>query len=300
MRFGLGIDAGGTSTRWTVVDAGGASVANGTVDPVSGHLFTAAQRKRAFDGLEHLSDAVLQHCRPTAITAGITGLNRGTPAEALISSMLATCFGLPTGQVFVADDMWIAYRARFQPGEGVFIYSGTGSVGYHLTTGNVAMRVGGRGFLIDDAGSGFWLAKEALRVVLRMEDELDGSGWATPLGVALGRGAGGTSWDEVRRFVYGGERGQIAGLSRFVAEAAAAGDSTATGLLTDAGRELGQLALRLRARVGDLPTALSGGTANLHPAVFAAFRATLPAESDVSLAKIDAAFAAARLAAEGI
>jgi N-acetylglucosamine kinase-like BadF-type ATPase len=297
MARGLGIDAGGTATRWRLVDRDGSCVAQGSVEPLTGHLFSAAAEERAKRIVAGMAHAVSQTGRPDGIVAGITGLTRDTPAEATMRGLFAEAFGLPESRIFVAEDMWIAYLSYFALGEGILVYSGTGSIGYYLSPAKEAIRVGGRGNLIDDGGSGFWIAREALKTVLRKEEESPGEGWAAPLGVALAKALGGTEWDVVRSFVYGGDRGRIGLLARAVGEAARQSDEAALGILRDAGRELARLATSLIRRVGPRPVALVGGGSRVHPAIAGAFRQQLPPSVAVISHDVDAALTAARLAA---
>ncbi|QFU17760.1 N-acetylglucosamine kinase [Microvirga thermotolerans] len=297
MGLGLGIDAGGTATRWRLVDGEGACIAQGSAEPLTGHLFTPAAEERAKRIGAALAGAVVRTGRPAGIVAGITGLTRSTPAEATMRGILADAFGLPQARVFVAEDMWIAYLSHFALGEGILVYGGTGSIGYYLSPDKEAIRVGGRGNLIDDGGSGFWIAREALKAVLRKEEESPGEGWSAPLGAALAKALGGTEWDTVRTFVYGGDRGRIGLLARAVADAAQAGDLLSLNILREAGRELARLANSLIKRVGPRPVALVGGGTRLHPIIGAAFREELRAPVDVIDTDVDAAMTAARLAA---
>src|SRR3954470_3215704 len=195
MALGLGIDAGGTATRWRVADDQGRCVAQGNAEPLTGHLFSAAAEERARQIVLDIAQAVLRQGKPLGIIAGITGLTRDTPAEAKMRALFAKTFELSPDKVFVAEDMWIAYLAYFALGEGILVYSGTGSIGYYLTEAKDVIRVGGRGNLIDDGGSGFWIGREALKTVLRKEEESPGQGWSSPLGVALTRALGGTDWN---------------------------------------------------------------------------------------------------------
>jgi glucosamine kinase len=296
MQLGLGIDAGGTATRWRLADPQGACIAQGTTEPLTGHLFSAAAEDRAKHLVGQLAKTVAKTGRPHGIVAGITGLTRETPAEALMRAILAGAFEVPGDRVFVAEDMWIAYLSYFALGEGVLVYSGTGSIGYYLTPDKQVIRVGGRGNLIDDGGSGFWVAREALKTVLRTEEESPGAGWTSPLGLTLARGLGGTDWNLVRAFVYGGDRGKIGILARAVAEAAETGDPVSLDILRQAGRELARLATSLIKRVGQRPVALVGGGSRLHPVVSESFRAELPPATEVVTNDVDAALTAARLA----
>lgn len=297
MALGLGIDAGGTATRWRLADPNGQCVAQGSVDPLTGHLFSAAAEDRAKQIIAELAQAATKNGKPRGIIAGITGLTRDTPAEAKMRSLFAQAFMLPEARVFVAEDMWIAYLAYFALGEGILVYSGTGSIGYYLSEAKEVIRVGGRGNLIDDAGSGFWIAREALKAVLRMEEESPGAGWSTTLGRSLSEALGGMDWNIVRSFVYGGDRGKIGSLARAVGDAAKAGDRTALRILRDAGEELARLANCLIKRLGPRPVALVGGSSRLHPILADAFQKDLVAPVECITADLDAALTAARLAA---
>jgi N-acetylglucosamine kinase-like BadF-type ATPase len=297
MALGLGIDAGGTATRWRLADETGRCIAQGTVAPLTGHLFSPAAEERARQIVIEMAQAVLKTGRPLGVIAGITGLSRDTPAEATMRALFAETFELPQDRVFVAEDMWIAYLAYFALGEGILVYSGTGSIGYYLSETKDVIRVGGRGNLIDDGGSGFWIAREALKAVLRAEEERPGEGWTTTLGVCLSGALGGTDWNIVRSFVYGGDRGKIGSLARAVGEAAGADDKTALRILREAGGELARLANALIKRLGPRPVALVGGSTRLHPILSNGFRQDLVAPVEFIATDLDAALTAARLAA---
>jgi N-acetylglucosamine kinase-like BadF-type ATPase len=136
-----------------------------------------------------------------------------------------------------------------------------------------------------------------LKAILRKEEESPGEGWTSPLGKRLANALGGTEWDVVRAFVYGGDRGRIGQLARAVADAAEADDFLSLHILRDAGKELARLANSLAKRVGPRPIALVGGGTRLHPIIAAAFRAELQVPVDVISNDVDAAMTAARLAA---
>jgi len=297
MALGLGIDAGGTATRWRLASHGGKCIAQGTVEPLTGHIFSSAAEERARRIVAEMAQAVAATGRPVGIIAGITGLTRDTPAEATMRGIFSDVFRLPEEKVFVAEDMWIAYLSYFALGEGILVYSGTGSIGYYLSETKEVIRVGGRGNLIDDGGSGFWIAREALKAVLRTEEEEPGAGWSTRLGTCLAEALGGTDWNLIRSYVYGGDRGKIGSLARAVGEAAAKGDATALGILRCAGQELARLANCLIKRLGPRPVALVGGSSRLHGAVAETFRQELATPVEVIASDIDAALTAARLAA---
>ena len=296
--LGLGIETGGTGSRWCLSAPSGTVVARGEMEAMTGHVFTQAERERVGGIFARLAVELESIGQPTAIIAGVTGLGPESAVRAVFSEILTTTFGCPEDKILAVDDMWLGYRARFQPGEGIIVYSGTGSIGYHLSAGGEIIRAGGRGVLLDDGGSAAWIAAEALRRLLRREDEAPGSGWASALGHALAQALGGASWDAVRTHVYGGDRGSLGLLARSVAVAAEAGDATAIDIFTQAGAELARLALALRARVGPKPVALCGRAATLSPLIAQRFRAEVAPPVALDGMQVDVPGCAARLACE--
>lgn len=296
-RLALGIDAGGRAARWRLADPAGARVAEGESTAFNGHIFTDAARAATFATLGRLATAVLAVGRPGAVVAGITGLDADTPEAQAFSDEFARLFEIPAARIAVLNDMRIAYEAAFGgPGQGILVYSGTGSIGCHVDVEGRLIRVGGRGVMLDDGGSGFWIGKEALRHLFRAEDRAPGSGFASPLGRHLAGAIGGPTWDAARAFVYGGDRGRVGMLARAVADAAREGDAVALDVLSSAGRELAELALALTARIGTREVVLAGGATKLHPVLADAFRAALPRDTIVRHAAITPVEAAADMA----
>ena len=297
--IGLGIDAGGTATRWHLVDAAGATLAMGEGAPVSGHIFSPAAREQAFSTLDTVIADVRPHAAPSAVVAvvaGITGLDRASPAAIAFREHIARRLAIAQTSVQVEMDMVIAYRAAFEPGTGILVYSGTGSIALHVTSSGDVVRAGGRGVIIDDGGSGFWIAKQAAKTIYRLEDRQPGSGFSTPLGRALVTAVGGADWDLLRTYFYGGDRGRIAKLARVVGNAADDGDATAMAVLEAAGRELGRLAGSMLSRLGPRAVTLAGGASFTHSAIARAFRASVSDTLEIRHQRIDSAGAAAVMA----
>ena len=287
----LGIDVGGTASRWAVVDEAGAEVKRGTATGATGHLFAESERARFTAMIAEISRAAPADI--AAAHAGVTGL--GPKAYADAQAMIGAQLGITPDAVTVSDDMELAFLSTFRPGEGHLVSAGTGSIGLHLVADGQAIRVGGRGLLIDDGGSGTWIALTALSELYRRIDETGGVAEAQRLADALHSAIGGTTWDDVRAFVYGNDRGRIGSLARAVAAAAAAGDPLALTILRQAGTELARLARALISRAGDLPVAFVGGVVDLHAMIRPALAEALPGV-DISFPKVDAALHAAQMA----
>ncbi len=292
----LGLDAGGTQTRWALADGQGRVRAEGTAPPLSGLLLLDEPgRAQLHAALQALAAALPAGTVPRSAWAGVTGVDAAQAP--LLAQALGTALGLSAAAVHVASDVELACRAAFAPGAGVLLIAGTGAIAAVLAPDGTLHRAGGRGAVIDDAGSGHWLAREALKHVWRLEDEAPGRGLATPLGRALAQAVGGDDWTATRAFVYGASRGELGTLALAVATAAEAGDTAARALLQQAGTELARLVQALHRRLGQpLPVALAGRVWALHPAVEAALRAALPGVP-VAHRTESAHAAAARLAA---
>lgn len=288
----LGIDIGGTASRWVLVDDEDQIIARGAAGGATGHIFNPAERERLQATLATIADAARAHA-PVAACLGVTGLGDSVHPEA--RTIIKTLFGIGPAAVRLSDDMELAFRATFDAGAGHLVSAGTGSIGLHLKAGGEIIRVGGRGILIDDGGSGTWIALNALDQIYRRIDETGGAGNAGILAAELFADIGGEQWDQTRTFVYGGDRGRIGTLAQAVARAATRGDAVAIDILARAAVELARLANALIARAGVLPVAFIGGITTLHPSIKPALVAALP-YATVTFPQIDAAAHAAQRA----
>ena len=288
--LGLGIDAGGTQTRWALAAPRGGIVAEGAVRGMS--ALQVGKGNHVREAMAELAAAALAHGKPARVHAGVTGF--GENIETL-RSLIAAPFDLESSAVTLASDMEIAFLDLFAPGEGYMVYAGTGSVAAFVDANGVLHRAGGRGVVVDDGGSGFWIAREAMRRVWRIEDEAPGSWRESPLAVALFDAVGGSEWANSREYIYGGDRGAVGRLSLAVAKAAEK-DPVAREILASAGVELARLANAMTQRYGLRPVALAGRAAEIHPLIFETMRATLPGDVPLTLRATRGQYAAARIA----
>jgi glucosamine kinase len=288
----LGIDIGGTASRWVVIDSAGTLLARGAAPGATGHIFNPVQRDLFSAALSAIADAVRVHA-PSAVMLGVTGLGMSVHDDARF--MVQALFGIAPSHTALSDDMELAFRAAFAPGAGHLVSAGTGSIGLHLAASGEMIRVGGRGLLIDDGGSGTWIALNALDQLYRRIDETGGPADAATLAAEVAAEIGDDSWDAARTFVYGSDRGRIGTLAQAVARAAEKDDPVATVILQRAALELARLAKALIARAGSLPVAFVGGVTTLHPLIRPALETALAGHT-VTFPQIDAAAYAAERA----
>lgn len=295
--LGLGIDAGGTQTRWALASADGAIVADGAVEGLSAlQMGSESGRAAVHATFTRLCQAVLAVGQPRAVVAGLTGFGGD---DAVLAHTLAALLALDAADVSIGNDIEIAYRDSFAPGQGYLVYAGTGSIAAWIDADGEFHRAGGRGVLLDDGGGGYWIAREALRQIWRREDEAPGSWQASPMAQAVFAQLGGSDWSLSRAFMYGEDRGTIGRLALAVA-ASADIDPLALDILQRAGQELARLALALTARHGPRPVVLAGRAAQLHPVIASAMRAALPASLTMEQKVARPHEAAARQAAKAV
>jgi glucosamine kinase len=283
-RIGIGIDAGGTSTRWLALDAAGSVLDRGEVTGLSAlMLLTAEGRGTLIGQLEKIGKQAraLNPNASLAVYAGITGLDS---SNSEFRSLLADAFSISVDQVIAVGDIELAYRAAFQPGEGYLVYSGTGSIAAFIDGANELHRAGGRGVLLDDGGGGYWIAREALRAIWRAEDECPGAWKDSVLARTMFAQLGGDEWAKSREYFYSRTRGEIGMLALAVGESAAS-DPRAWQILNDAGAELARLGRAMLKRFGPRPIVVAGRAALLHPAIMQSMREHI--DSDVVITTAD-------------
>ena len=286
----LGLDAGGTHTRWAVAGADGVVTAQGLAPPLSGLQLGSAEGRSA-------AEATLQAVRTAAgpvraLVAGLTGFDASQAP--VMAAMAASVLGMSPKAVRAMSDIELTCLAA---GEAYVVYAGTGSIAAFIDATGTLQRAGGRGAIIDDAGSGHWLARQALCRVWRGEDEAPGAWQQSPLAQRLFARIGGSDWAQTRAWVYGASRGELGTLALAVAEAADT-DPAALALLQQAGAEIARLGLALIRRHGPRPLVMAGRVFALHPAVEAGLRAALPPGTDLHPLPQAAHHMAAQMAAQ--
>ncbi|SNY54016.1 BadF-type ATPase [Pseudooceanicola antarcticus] len=287
----LGMDIGGTASRWVLVDRDGEVIDRGITDGASGLIYDARSLARFRGAIEAVRDAL-----PGAVSFaefGITGA--GFSRHPQIEEQVSDILGLPRERFSYSSDMGLAWHSAFHGRRGHLVSAGTGSVGMTYDERGERIVVGGRGILVDDAGSGVWIALRALRLLFRRIDEDGGPKEVEILASCVFAAMGGNTHDAMRDYVYGGDRGRIGRLAVAVAEAAREGDEAAQELLREAGRELAHLGRTMLNRCGEAPVAFVGGVLGLDPSIRAEITSVL-AGHEVEFPRIDAALHAAMIA----
>jgi glucosamine kinase len=261
----LGIDGGGTKTTCAVGDDT-RLLATAIAGPSNIVRVGEAQAR------ESLHQAVRQACMAAGITPAqvartcVGGSGAARPeVAAIVRRALAEILSTP---IDVVGDMEIALESAFDTGPGVIVIAGTGSIAFGRNREGVTGRAGGWGFAIGDEGSAHWIGREAVRVALRtadqkaraadMRSEFERSAFLA----ALKKAWGVSSLLDLARAANAVPPPNFAALFPAVA---AAKDDLAAQVLTQAGKELAQIAGVVTQRlfssegVKSVPVAMIGG-----------------------------------------
>jgi N-acetylglucosamine kinase-like BadF-type ATPase len=256
----IGVDGGGTRTRARLADVRGEILGNGeagTSNPNANGFATAQTEileaiQRAFD------DARLPRQSVAAACFGIGGVDRAEERARFKAwgeqNVAAKCSVMNDGEIVIA--------AGSSDGWGIALIAGTGSIAWGKTRAGKIARAGGWGYLLGDEGSGFDLAREAVRAATQAAD---GRGTEKRLLAAILEHWKLNDPHELIAQVYrsGFKPADIAELAPLVIRLAEEGDAAARTLVDQAALALANtvaaVARTLEFKETEIPLALTGG-----------------------------------------
>jgi N-acetylmuramic acid 6-phosphate etherase len=225
----LGVEGGGTKTAWVLVevvaDTPGSEfriLKQGKLQ-ASNFRLTAPERLRAI--LAEL---------PTQIDyAGVFLAGCATAEDR--AALRQICLEIwPKAKIVTGSDRDSGLAAALDCGDGIVVNAGSGS-SVTGRRGDRIERAGGWGHILGDAGGGYSLSMQALRLILREHDlhraEMD---FTAKILHALSL----NNFDELVRWVQTAEKMEIAMLAPVVFEAGAAGDARMMEIIEEGARVL--------------------------------------------------------------
>lgn len=171
----LAMDAGGTSTRAVALDASGHAFGYGKAG--SGNP-TAVGIAYAVEALGQAAEQALSFDVSGAGPAPVVIAMAGQQTGPFVEQLSARLAGLGIGPVVLEPDLLGIFHSGTYERDGYALIAGTGSVAARVVAGQLEQVVGGKGWLLGDAGSGFWIGHHVARAVMAA---LDGQGPATAL-----------------------------------------------------------------------------------------------------------------------
>lgn len=236
MMFYIGIDGGGTKTKFTIINHKDEII--NSVEKGTCHY-----NQVGFDGLERvltegLADLIKEKIEVTSIKGiclGLAGYGKVKEDALKVERIVKKVFeNIPYK---LLNDVQIAHAGALDGKDGIVIISGTGSIGYSLFNGE-SRRVGGWGYTIGDEGSAYWIGRQAIEAYSK---EADGRLEKGKLYEIFNKKLG--LEDDYALISYinnelKADRGKIAKLARLCSQAALDGDITASKIFDNAGKEL--------------------------------------------------------------
>ncbi len=232
MKYYLGIDGGGSGTRALLVAEDGTLCGRAEAGPSNLNAVDAATVasslrsaiKACLNGFESL---------PVVTCFGLAGAE-SSEVRLQIDALLDSC--LPGRRVIISDAA-IALEGAFAGSGGMLLIAGTGSVCLGHSGDGEAVRCGGWGHLVDDAGSGNWIGRRAIANALR---QFDGRAIRTGLQRAVFDALGISDAEQIVPRLYHPlvRPAELAALAPLVCELAASDDPAAVAIVESAAAEL--------------------------------------------------------------
>jgi glucosamine kinase len=183
----------------------------------------------------------------------------GERTDAFFAQLDARIGGLGVGPVVLQPDLLAMFGSGTHRLEGYGVVAGTGSIAARVRDGALHRVVGGKGWLLGDAGSGFWIGHRVARAVV---SALDGQGPATALTPLVLEAVGivdEPAGSAVRRLVSALYARRPVQLAEFAPLAfAVPEDPVALAILTEAADALADLLATVREPGLDGPVVLGG------------------------------------------
>ncbi|MDK8182427.1 BadF/BadG/BcrA/BcrD ATPase family protein [Paenibacillus sp. UMB4589-SE434] len=256
----VAIDGGGTKTLGVLVRSDGtllSAVQRGPSNMNGDHI-------RAFQALTDVVSClcgVAIQCgeKIEVIFAGLAGIEQGDNRQQVKTHLQQLCQQSPLMKetlIEVDNDAVTALYSGTLGEPGIVQIAGTGSITYGVHANGTRERVGGWGYIIGDAGSGYAIGSAGLTAVFRAWDGLDAPTVITPI---LQESYSLQTITELIPMIYTQNgRQQVAAVAPFVLRAADLGDEAALRIVMEAAQEMGQAITALyRKLYGGLPSVLS-------------------------------------------
>lgn len=179
MRTALAVDAGGTTTRAVLLDESGDCLGVGRAG--GGNPIAMGAPVAMNNIVSALVQALSRHegAAPELVLATMAGTSSLSDLKGEHTRLIAAGITAP---IEFEPDILSAWFSGTAAGEGVVLVVGTGAVGGVVSDGRLVRIVDGSGWLLGDAGSGFWIGREVVRAVA---EHLDERGPATALTEAV-------------------------------------------------------------------------------------------------------------------
>ncbi len=223
----LGLEGGGTKTAWVLVERDDVElkiVEQGKLPPANFRLATPERLRTIFSELPKEID------RAGIFLAGCVT----TEDRSALSRLCAEIW--PNTKIITGSDRDSGLAAALGHHDGIVVNAGSGS-SVTGRRGDHIEKAGGWGHILGDAGGGYFISVQALRLVLREYDVHRGE---AKFAANILRALSLNNFDELVRWAQTADKMEIAMLAPVVCEAARNGDERVIEILEEGARVLSQ------------------------------------------------------------
>jgi glucosamine kinase len=171
----LAVDAGGTSTRAVLIDTLGRAYGYGRA---GGGNPTATGIGPAAEAIGYAAERAMGDLTGSGQPALALIAMAGEKTAAFREQVVGRLAGLGLSEVVLDPDLLGMFHSGTPARDGYALIAGTGAVAARIRGGRLDRVVGGKGWLLGDAGSGFWIGHAVARAVVA---SLEGQGQRTGL-----------------------------------------------------------------------------------------------------------------------
>jgi N-acetylglucosamine kinase-like BadF-type ATPase len=169
----LSVDGGGTKTLAVLVNEDGTILGKGKAGASNYQVVGAEAAKEAL--VEAILAAFLDAGGLMAVEKAVFALAgidtaKDEKAVAGVVQHAVNELSIEIGSLVVENDCLSALLGATQNKAGILLIAGTGSIVYAHDGNKRIVRSGGWGHRVGDEGSGYWIGKQAIQSVLKMQD----------------------------------------------------------------------------------------------------------------------------------
>ena len=247
-RLFLGIDGGGTKTEFVVTSSDGhvlKEIVRSGCNPND-----IGFQKTLSILYEGIRDALVEYPNISAAFCGIAGIMTGDYRQRLHAELEKH---YPQLKISVKNDSYNLFA--MDENAEMSVISGTGSVVFARHKDS-HIRIGGWGYLLDNAGSAYDIGRDAIRLSLEEEDQKKEH---SALSKLLRKRIGINSvWEHIGK-IYSGGKPYIASFAPIVFEAYNLGDTTAISIIDKSSKALAEMMNTAIELYGVKPVAIASG-----------------------------------------
>jgi N-acetylglucosamine kinase-like BadF-type ATPase len=245
----LGIDGGGTKTEFVVVSSEGHVLKEITREGCNPNDIGFTKAVSVI--CEGIRDILIIFPAVKTVFCGIAGIMTGDYKQRLSAELEKS---YPQLKIDIKNDSYNLF-AMYDDAE-MAVISGTGSVVFAKHSDSTISRLGGWGYLLDNAGSAYDIGRNALQIALEQEDQKQEPTILSKL--LLKRIGTDTVWEHISN-IYNGSKPYIASFASVVFDAYKLGDQSAIDIVDKNAKALAEMMNSAVKLYGVKPIAVASG-----------------------------------------